>query len=331
MQNHKEVIARSPAFIEAVELAKQVAESSANVLIVGESGSGKEVIAQLIHEHSKRRAKAFVPLNCSAIPDNLLESELFGYAKGAFTGAGLARVGLFEEAEGGTVFLDEIADLDINLQAKLLRVIQERKIKRVGENNYRPINIRIICATHENLHESIKRKTFREDLFFRLNVISIEVPPLRQRQEDILPLAQYFLRRFASSNGKEITGFSTGAREILLNYNWPGNVRELENLIERAVVLCSTSQIEVEHLRLMRSSVGSSGGSSDLKVPSSNLQQFLIEKLPQKKIMPIEEITRLYIQYALEVNRGAKDKTARDLGIDRKTLYRRLRSIEDRS
>lgn len=327
MQNHKEVIARSPAFIEAVELAKQVAESSANVLIVGESGSGKEVIAQMIHEHSKRKAKAFVPLNCSAIPDNLLESELFGYAKGAFTGAGLARVGLFEEAEGGTVFLDEIADLDINLQAKLLRVIQERKIKRVGENNYRPINIRIICATHENLHESIKRKTFREDLFFRLNVISIEVPPLRQRQEDILPLAQYFLRRFATLNGKEITGFSTGAVEILLNYNWPGNVRELENLIERAAVLCTTPQVEVEHLRLMRSSPSI----SDLKVPSSNLQQFLIEKLPQKKIMPIEEITRLYIQYALEVNRGAKDKTARDLGIDRKTLYRRLRSIEDRS
>ncbi len=326
MLNHRGIIAKSPSFIEAVEMAKQVAASSANVLIVGESGSGKEVIAQLIHDLSQRRGRSFVPLNCSAIPDNLLESELFGYAKGAFTGAGLSRMGLFEEAEGGTLFLDEIADLDINLQAKLLRVIQERKIKRVGENAYRPINIRIICATHENLHEAIQRKAFREDLFFRLNVISIEVPPLRCRHEDVMPLAHHFLNRYSHANGKVLNGFSSCAIETLMNYSWPGNVRELENLIERAVVLSSRAEIHSEDLRLIRSQ-------SELKRSNmqGSLQQFLMEKLPQKKIMSIEEITRLYIQYALEVNRGAKDKTARDLGIDRKTLYRRLRSSEDRS
>ncbi|MDG0815685.1 sigma-54 interaction domain-containing protein [Bdellovibrio svalbardensis] len=328
MLNHKEVIAKSPAFIEAVELAKRVAESSANVLILGESGSGKEVIAQMIHDLSKRKSRAFIPLNCSAIPENLLESELFGYAKGAFTGAGISRMGLFEEAEGGTLFLDEIGDLDLNLQAKLLRVIQERKIKRVGENTYRPINIRIICATHENLQEAIKRKSFREDLYFRLNVISIEVPPLRQRHEDIMPLAYHFLRRYSSANGKVLSSFSADAIESLMSHSWPGNVRELENLIERAVVLCSTHVIQREDLRLLKSS---SEVASVLPSTFESLQQFLVDKNPYKKILPIEEITQQYIQYALEINRGAKDKTARDLGIDRKTLYRRLRSSEDRS
>lgn len=323
MPIHREIIANSPSFIACTEMARRVADSSANVLIVGESGSGKEVIAQMIHSQSIRRQKPFVPLNCSAIPENLLESELFGYAKGAFTGATASRGGLFEEAEGGTLFLDEIADLHLTLQAKLLRVIQERKIKRVGENQYRPVNFRMICATHEDLRDSIRQKTFREDLYFRLNVITIQVPPLRDRPEDIAPLAGYFLNRFASRNGKHVQGFTSAALELLHSHSWPGNVRELENLVERAVVFARNREVGVEDLHLH----GGTGARTD----HSGFQQFLMEQIPAGRILPIERVTQLYIQYALELNRGAKDKTARDLGIDRKTLYRRLRSTQDRS
>lgn len=318
MLSHNDVIAKSSAFLEVMQMAERVAESSANVLIVGESGCGKEVVARFIHENGSRRTQPFIPLNCSAVPESLLEAELFGYAKGSFTGAVTAKAGLFEEAEGGTLFLDEIADLEIGLQAKLLRVIQERSIKRVGENQYRPVNIRIICATHENLQESVRRKSFREDLFFRLNVIPIRIPPLRHRRDDILPLAEHFLKKFAVKNGKDIRGFSSEAIQNLLTHSWPGNVRELENLIERSVILCEPGKGDVD-LRLMRED-------GEQELFALELPTFL-KKDEAGKILPIEVVTRLYIKYALEVNKGAKDKTARDLGIDRKTLYRRLRSV----
>ena len=318
MLSHNEVIAKSSAFMEVLQMAERVAESSANILIVGESGCGKEVVARLIHERGPRRSHPFVPLNCSAVPDSLLEAELFGYAKGSFTGAVTAKAGLFEEAEGGTLFLDEIADLDIGLQAKLLRVIQERTIKRVGENQYRPVNIRIICATHENLQESVRRKSFREDLFFRLNVIPIRIPPLRHRRDDIVPLAEYFLRKYAAKNNKNIGGLSGSAIEHLLTHSWPGNVRELENLIERSVIL-SEAGVEAVDLKVSKDE-------NALEISELGLPTFL-RKDEAGKILPIEVVTRLYIKYALEVNKGAKDKTARDLGIDRKALYRRLRSI----
>ena len=215
-----------------------MAPSTANVFITGESGSGKEVIARMIHNLSPRKDKAFIALNCSAIPESLLESELFGHAKGSFTGASDKKIGLFEEASGGTLFLDEIGDLSLPLQAKLLRVLQERKIKRIGENQMRAIDVRILSATHKDLRKEIAEKNFREDLFFRLNVIPIQIPPLRERKEDIVPLAEYFLRKFTLLNGStNIKGFSKDALEWLLHQVWPGNVRELENVIERAVVL----------------------------------------------------------------------------------------------
>ncbi len=317
MKERGDIIAESPAFLSALTLARKVAESCSNVLITGESGTGKEVIAKFIHAQSPRSSRNFVALNCAAIPDNLLESELFGYARGAFTGAQSSKVGLLEEAEGGTLFLDEIADLELSLQAKLLRVLQERKIKRLGENTFRPINIRVIAATHENLKRAVQTKKFREDLFFRLNVISINVPSLRERREDILPLAKHFVHKFSTINSKKILGLSPAANEYLLQEHWQGNVRELENRIERAVVLSINSHIDVEDLHPQASA---------LTQKKQNTLNFLHDKVnaTSANLLSIEDMNRLYIEYALSLNNGAKEKTARDLGIDRKTLYRKL-------
>ncbi|WP_413586548.1 sigma-54 interaction domain-containing protein [Bdellovibrio sp. HCB274] len=317
MKEGKDIIAESPAFLSAMTMARKVAESASSVLITGESGTGKEIIAQYIHNLSTRRAKGFIALNCAAIPDHLLESELFGYARGAFSGAIANKAGLFEEAEGGTLFLDEIADMDIALQAKILRVLQERKIKRLGENSFRPIDIRVIAATHQNLDRAVQQKKFREDLFFRLNVISINVPSLRDRTEDILPLARHFLGKYSILNSKKLLGISPAAYQYLLSQSWPGNVRELENRIERAVVLATNSHIEVEDLHPR---------ASEISKQKQNTLQFLREKTRDDVplLLPIEEMNQLYIEYALSINKGAKEKTARDLGIDRKTLYRKL-------
>ncbi len=318
----EQLIAQSPRFLSALDIAQRAANSSANILITGESGTGKEVVAKRIHELSERRKRTFVAINCSAIPEHLLESELFGYARGAFTGALSQKPGLFEEADGGTLFLDEIGDLDLSLQAKLLRVLQDKKIKRVGENQYRSLNIRIIAATHEHLREEVQKKKFREDLYFRLNVIPIEIPPLRDRIEDILPLAEYFLRKFSHNTGLAKT-LSEPAKKHLMERPWPGNVRELENTIERAVVLSLGPEIcvrdlEVEHLLRSTSTTTGRGGTLE--------QSF--ERLCQEmgRLFSIEELEHLYIQFALQLNQGAKEKTAKDLGIDRKTLYRKLTS-----
>lgn len=316
MKEGRDIIAESPAFLSALAMARKVAESCSSVLITGESGTGKEVIAKFIHEQSPRNSRNFIALNCAAIPDHLLESELFGYTRGAFTGAMNNKIGLFEEAEGGTLFLDEIADLELNLQAKILRVLQERKIKRLGENTLRPINIRVIAATHENLHRAVQVKKFREDLFFRLNVISINVPSLRDRREDILPLAKHFVQKFSTTNQKKILGLTPAANDYLLQQHWPGNVRELENRIERAVVLSTNSHIEIDDLHPQ---VGAQS------LQKQNTLSFMHGKVDEySKILSMEEMTQLYIEYALSLNKGAKEKTARDLGIDRKTLYRKL-------
>jgi transcriptional regulator with PAS, ATPase and Fis domain len=316
MKEGRDIIAESPAFLSALSMARKVAESCSSVLITGESGTGKEVIAKFIHEQSPRNSRNFIALNCAAIPDHLLESELFGYARGAFTGAMSSKIGLFEEAEGGTLFLDEIADLELNLQAKILRVLQERKIKRLGENTLRPINIRVIAATHENLQRAVQVKKFREDLFFRLNVISINVPSLRDRREDILPLAKHFVHKFSTVNEKRILGLTPAANEYLMQQHWPGNVRELENRIERAVVLSTNSHIEIDDLHPQ---VGAP------TLQKQNTMSFMHNKVDEfAKILSMEEMTQLYIEYALSLNKGAKEKTARDLGIDRKTLYRKL-------
>lgn len=311
------IIGKSPGFRQALDLARRVSKSTSNVLITGESGTGKEVIAKSIHNLGSRKKANFVAINCSSIPENLLESELFGHSKGAFTGAAEKRIGLFEEAEGGTLFLDEIGDLSPPLQAKLLRVLQERKIKRIGENQFRAVNVRIISATHKDLRKEILDGKFREDLFFRLNVIPIWIPPLRERKEDIVPLAEFFLRKFAAVNESKAKGFSKEALEMLLNNSWEGNVRELENTIERAVVLSENEIIQasdissIEHMKEQEAS-----GDLDFK------------KIAGSKILTIDELTKLYVQYVLNINQGAKEKTARDLNIDRKTLYRRLSEIE---
>ena len=310
------LIGKSPKFLQALDLAKRVASSNASVLITGESGSGKEVIAKAIHQMGKGNKLPFIAINCSAIPENLLESELFGHAKGAFTGAIDKKIGVFEEAQGGTLFLDEIGDLSLPLQAKLLRVIQERKIKRVGENQFRSVDVRIISATHKNFRKEIANKTFREDLFYRLNVIQIQVPPLRERPEDILPLAEFFLKKYISLNNLAPCTLTSEAKEQLLKNPWRGNVRELENTIERAVVLSNGNKISAAEIAQQNS------------VEDEILNQDSFDDgfyLPKSPILPMEEVVLRYMSFALEHNGGAKDQTARDLGINRKTLYLRLR------
>jgi DNA-binding NtrC family response regulator len=345
------IIGRSPGLLRAIDLAKRVADSSANVFITGETGTGKEVIAKAIHNFGGRKKHPFIAINCSAIPENLLESELFGHAKGSFTGASDKKVGLFEEAGEGTLFLDEIGDLSLPLQAKLLRVLQERRIKRIGENQYRAVNARIISATHKDLRAEVKEKTFREDLFFRLNVIPINLPPLRQRKEDILPLAEFFLKKFSALNGKKIDGFHKSALEHMLRTPWSGNVRELENAIERAVVLCDNTWLVASDLVLdtydlepiseettaLANAPASHYTSAEsvealtaaAAAPPPPVRQEFYGLIPaaDEALVTLEELTNRYLNYALEKNSGAKDKTARDLGIDRKSLYRRLQEM----
>lgn len=230
------------------ELVDKVKEVSSPVLITGESGTGKELIARIIHHSGVRRRGQFVAVNCSAIPDNLLESELFGYARGAFTGALRDRPGLVEEASGGTFFLDEIGDLSLPLQAKILRVLQEKEIRRIGENRSRRVDVRFISATHRNLEQEVAAGRFRQDLYFRLRIITIEIPPLRHRPEDVLVLVNHFLDKYCREMNKPRAFFSPSALELLLKYGWPGNVRELQNEIQRALVLAGNSQVLGEEL-----------------------------------------------------------------------------------
>lgn len=316
------IIGRSESILKLMELSRRIAKSSATVSITGESGTGKEVFAKAIHNWSPRAKKPFVAINCSAIPENLLESELFGHAKGAFTGAIDKKVGLFEEADGGTLFLDEIGDLNLSLQAKLLRVLQEKEIKRVGENQVRTVDVRVIAATHKDLRHEVQEKRFREDLFFRLNVIPIKIPPLRDRREDIMPLAEFFLKKYNMLNETNISGFRKNAKEFMLTHSWSGNVRELENAIERAVVLTSGSEIDVSAFLLME---------DDQKMMAT-------DSLEDKKntfifrfgeaLEPLRELEKKYVQFVYERNNRAKESTAKALGIDRKTLYRKLQEIE---
>ncbi len=314
----KGVIGRSPGFKQAMELAKRVSSSQANIIISGESGSGKEVVARAVHELGERKNQPFIAINCSAIPENLLESELFGYAKGAFTGAMGSKVGLFEEANNGTLFLDEIGDLALPLQAKLLRVLQERKIKRIGENQPRDITARIICATHKNLKKEVEAGRFREDLYFRLNVIPIYMPPLRDRKEDILPLSEYFLKKFSLMNNVSIKGFTKEAIKKLESLPWQGNVRELENAIERAVVLAQADFIEPDDLP----NTDHSGEEKKMEGVADGAL-FSINSL-----MTLEDVCKKYIEFIFKRNNFAKEQTAKELDIDRKTLYRKLKEIE---
>lgn len=316
----KGVIGKSAGFRKALELARRVSNSQANVLVTGGSGTGKEVIARAVHELGDKKDGPFVAINCSAIPENLLESELFGHAKGAFTGAHDKKVGLFEEANKGTLFLDEIGDLSLPLQAKILRVLQERKVKRIGENQYREITARIICATHKDLRKEVAESRFREDLFFRLNVIPIFLPPLRERREDILPLSEYFLKKFSLMNNSPVKGFTKEAIRRLETSDWKGNVRELENAIERAVVLTGSDHIQEDDLPSESGFTYSEQKADSMNVPS-------VVSFEADKTITLEELSKRYIQHVYERNDGAKEQTAKDLGIDRKTLYRKLKEM----
>lgn len=304
--NRNEVIGKSPAMQAIFDLIERVAPAQSNILITGESGSGKEVVAKAIHQSSSRSKKQFVAINCTAIPNTLLESELFGHAKGAFTGATERKKGLFEEAEGGTLFLDEIGDLEFTLQAKLLRVLQERKIKPVGDTQMKEIDVRIIAATHKDLKKAIAEKNFREDLYYRLAVIPISVPPLRHRQEDIPILAHHFLNKYSVLNNKLVTGFSFETMQKLISMPWTGNVRELENLIERLVVLTRNSVIQATEIP-----------HADDKTFESFYGQ-ATEDSPT-----LEELEKRYIQMILNKTADKKEKAAQILGINRRTLYRK--------
>ena len=306
------VIGRSPSMRKVFELIKQVAPSTANILIQGPTGSGKEVIARALHHLSDRKDKPFVAINCSAIPENLLESELFGHVKGSFTGATQNKKGLFEEANGGTLFLDEIGDFPQNLQAKLLRVLQERTVRAVGDNHFKPIDIRIICATHKNLKDLITNHQFRDDLYYRLAVIPVNLPSLNERPEDIPLLAHHFLNKFAILNHKDISTFSEPALNFLYTYTWPGNVRELENAIERAVVLCKTGQIELRDLNF-----------SPLRNTQGN-NEVILSQL-ESELPTLEQLEKRYIEFVLKKTNYKKEKAAEILGLNRKTLYRKER------
>jgi two-component system response regulator HydG len=309
------IIGRSPAMLATMETAQQAAPSTATVLLWGESGTGKELIARAIHEMSPRMSGPLVVVNCAAIPETILESELFGYEKGAFTGATARKEGRIERANGGTLFLDEISETSTAVQAKLLRVLQEGEIDRLGGSGPVKVDFRLVAATNRDLEQYVREGRFREDLFYRLNVIAIHLPPLRERPEDIPLLAEHFARHYADKNKKAISGFTDETREAILRYRWPGNVRELENVIERAVVLAKGTVIALSDLPgPIKSSVKES------KDPIRREGATLMIPMGTK----LEEVERVLIKETLKETRGDKSLAAQLLGIAPRTIYRRL-------
>lgn len=273
----EEIVGSSPALQAVLARVAKVAPTDSTVLITGETGTGKELIARAIHKRSARSARAFVSVNCAAIPRDLVASELFGHEKGAFTGATQRRLGRFESADGGTIFLDEVGELPLETQISLLRVIQEREFQRVGSNQSLQINVRVVTATNRDLEAAIAAGGFREDLFYRLNVFPIEVPPLRQRKEDIPLLVEYFVDRFASKAGKKITGIDRRSMDLLQSYAWPGNIRELQNVIERSVIVCDTENLTVDESWFGRGPRSSGTASQPLSEKLAAQEKELIE------------------------------------------------------
>jgi len=305
-----ELLGASPAMQQLYEQLARVADTDTSILITGESGTGKELAARSLHRRSRRRDRPFVAVNCAALPDTLLESELFGHAKGAFTDARQERTGLLVQAEGGTLFLDEIGDMPPAMQAKLLRALEENKVRPIGGGREVPFDARIITATNRDLESAVEEGRFREDLFFRINVLQLEMPPLRSRGADVLLLAQHFVELFAARAERPVTGISEAVAEKLLAYSWPGNVRELRNVIERAVALTRYDRLAVEDL--------------PEKIRDYKSSQVIIGGEDPSELVPLDEVERRYILHVLQAVDGNKTLAARTLGLDRKTLYRKL-------
>ena len=300
----------SEATLKMVEMVSRVADSDITVLITGESGTGKELVARALHTRSARRDQPFVAVNCAAMPGPLLESELFGHARGAFTDAHQARQGLFVQAGRGTIFLDEIGEMPLEMQVKLLRVLQERRVRPVGGDGESPVLARVVTATNRNLETEVEEKRFREDLYYRINVVPIAVPPLRARSGDILILAQYFLKRASERARKTVRGITAAAARKLLDYEWPGNVRELENCMERAVALCRLDEITIDDL--------------PPRLTEQDTNKVVISTASPMELTTIDEMTRRYVRQVLAIAGGNKTHAAKLLGIDRRSLYRRL-------
>ena len=307
--DRRNLIGRSAVMTKLLETVTQVAPSEATVLITGESGTGKEVIAGAIHYNSPRREGPFIKINCAAIPETLLESELFGHEKGSFTGADRRREGKFRQADGGSIFLDEVSEMSLAMQVRLLRVLQEREITRVGGEEVIRVNVRVITATNRDLPAAIEAGRFRKDLFYRLNVVTLHVPPLRERKDDIPPLAEHFLKMFAEKNRKRVRGFTPQAMDRLLRYDWPGNVRELMNTVERGVVLTRSEYID-----------------------EGELTPVLLKQHEEETVLPgevpaasLEELEKATILKTLEQTGGNKSEAARRLGITRRTLHQKLK------
>ncbi|MEX1361991.1 MAG: sigma-54 dependent transcriptional regulator [Nannocystaceae bacterium] len=304
------LLGSSPAMQKIYDLLERVADSDASVLVTGESGTGKELVARAIHDRGPRRDGAFVAVNCSAVPENLLESELFGHAKGAFTDARNDRQGLFTQAGGGTLFLDEIGEIPMVMQPKLLRALEERRVRPVGSNTEIDFDVRLVAATNRDLEAAVEEGRFREDLFFRINVIHVDLPPLRSRGTDVLSLAQHFLGRYSLQAGKQVQGISPAAAQRLCDYEWPGNVRELRNCMERAVALTRYTDVQVEDL--------------PERVSKYRRSHVVIASDDPTELVPLEEVERRYILRVVETVGGNKTMASKILGLDRKTLYRKL-------
>jgi two-component system response regulator HydG len=318
--DRQNIIGQSAAMLKLLEIVEQVAATEATILITGDSGTGKEMIANAVHANSKRKQAPFIKINCAALTETLLESELFGHEKGAFTGADRRREGKFLQADSGSIFLDEVSEMSPAMQVKLLRVLQERELTRVGGSDVVKVDVRVIAASNKDLKKEIQMGRFREDLFYRLNVVALAMPPLRERKEDIPLLAQHFLRGFAAKNSKNVTGFSSGAMHKLVEYPWPGNVRELMNAVERAVVLSRTDFVDADELMFLTADDGDSnnrgrsGPAAQAAGASGNL--------------PLTEVEKRSILEALDVCGGNKSEAARRLGITRKTLRKKLTKYE---
>ncbi|NMC90607.1 MAG: sigma-54-dependent Fis family transcriptional regulator, partial [Smithella sp.] len=312
--DRRNLIGQSKAMIRLLEMVEQVAATQATVLITGESGTGKEMIANAIHFNSSRREASFVKINCAALTETLLESELFGHEKGAFTGADRRREGKFVQADGGSIFLDEVSEMSPAMQVKLLRVLQERELTRVGGQDVVRVDVRLIAASNKDLKKEIREGRFREDLFYRLNVVALALPPLKERAEDIPLLAQHFLKLFAERNAKAIFGFTPRAMQKLAAYAWPGNVRELMNAVERAVVLSRSDTVDEDELVFPMADQCLSPDASRMAAPTAGL--------------PLEAVEKQSILEAMKAAGGNKSEAARRLGITRKTLRKKLEKYE---